>query len=288
MASLLEVSLSRIHKHFLEDEFVILAAWKGEREDESGRKLSDSELRKVNTANTHLLARMLKSKGYGFVRLEGFGPEAGGVAREASFLVINKKDDPAFLDTLLKWAGSRGGDTDETIDVKDARTGETHPVKLNFKQETIIHHTPGPSGSTDLVDAGSGAVVMPFKDFKAGAAEFFSRLVQSHPISPKAGERKPEEKKTAKEKEFEKAQSTKRGEKITKGARTVPTKTREFHFAEGFGVKFASPSDIGISQFYSHCGDIGIRAGLYEANKQVRERLIKIDESLGDLLEALG
>lgn len=110
---ILEVSISRIHQHFEDNEFVVLTSW---RQPQYPKEATPEERREIarqtqirNEENFNLLRRQLRGMGLGHIRILGHGQEdiGGQVVDvvEPSLLVVNKTMDgdslPDFLDRMI-------------------------------------------------------------------------------------------------------------------------------------------------------------------------------------------
>lgn len=140
---LFETSLSRVLKHWNNSEFVLITAW---RQDKNG---SD------NVANFRQLKSQIKGLGYGFVQVEGYGQEETGVSKEPTLLVINNRRDSGFLPSMLKLA-------------------------TRYEQYGLAHAR---GDGTGAVLRSDGSVDVEFSSVKMAAAEFFTSLSKRRPES---------------------------------------------------------------------------------------------------------
>lgn len=146
---LLETSLARIWQHHRERSFVILTAWRGDKD------------KQVNRANLKRLKAQVRAAGYGFIQLIGVGQEKdaeGNIiyAQEPSLLIpTNEKsaeDGRALLKKALKWG-------------------------KQYEQYAIFFHTVSEDKDYSAVievDGGKREVLGKFKPQQVG--QFFSKL----------------------------------------------------------------------------------------------------------------
>ena len=205
---LLEVSISRIEKHFKNDEFVIISAWR-----QTDRLTAQTVPRFVNVANTNKLLRAVRGEGLGYVRIEGFGqetdPDTGQIrpSREASFLIVNKRADgtphPDFLNKMFELA---------------------HIAGPHYAQEFIAHHEPTQGATLFNVDTRKPDMSFGGLERGAGTSGFHSQLNNQALIRAKWGDKSPHDQ------AHEFKQAILRGIRDRALGRIPPSKERSFHF----------------------------------------------------------